>query len=292
MSNVSITSIVKQLANEIADPFTEDKLINLELSLKNRLITEGYPIINAEELAESWVIRLQEEIHVNINDWYSIGLPSPVIIDQSVNNLLITYNHQNYLAFVDGCGLKPEYGNFLTLIRNSSSKEFLIISACLLYIIGCDPIFITDKPGDEGVDCLGQINTGPIRSLCIFVQSKTSTSTISRDQVRGDYKKFCDLKNKALMINYLAALGKNPSSDGLSYCYLFITNNEFQKSAREYSNQDRILIRSCRQIAYFLSNCFDYSNLEKLINDCASTIKCDLNFNLKPVISKYSKRSA
>ena len=57
-------------------------------------------------------------------------------------------------------------------------------------MLGFRKIFICDSRGDEGVDLLGLLQDGGLRSLIAVVQAKTSSEPIGRGLVLSEYGKY------------------------------------------------------------------------------------------------------
>jgi hypothetical protein len=283
---IPVVRVVKELATQIVANQPSEQVINLSLALKHRLLEKGFSPIRAYELSEQWADRLSEEISSLLVEWDAIGVPHPVTLT-TVPRTLLTYRHRNYVSALSGEGLPTEFGEVVNLLASLSPRHFLLVPACLLHIIGCEPIFITDMSGDGGIDCIGQIVSGPLRSLCIFVQAKTGRNYISKGSTQLEYQKFSDLRATAQFTQYLAALGKGSSSDGVSICYAFVANTEFESPAREFSQSKEILLRSQRQLAFWLAQSFGYNNLVRLVADLGDSMTRDLSRNLTPLLTPY-----
>lgn len=284
--SLSIARIVRKTAGELVNSSLQEPILNLRLVLRKRLEQEGLSSLEAAEMSESWTGRLLEEINAVLADWDWMGVPRP-IVPSSAPNILITYRHERYLSSIGGMGLSVEYGEVAELISRMSPREFLLVPICLLRTIGCNPIIVTDGPGDGGVDCIGQIALGPTRSLCIFMQARTGAKNITKADVQLEYSKFCDLRNTGQFTEYLAALGKGTSRDGISICYAMVASTEFEQPAREYALREEILLRSRRQIAFWLSQRFGRDRLRGLLTELGDTLVRDLSRNLAPLLGQY-----
>jgi len=286
---MKVFQVVQEVAANLVNSNLETETINLKRALRLRLREVGFPDLKSTELADEWVERLQEEINNRLKEWDLLGIPRPLIETNSTVTLF-TFRHPKYSSLVGVNSLPSEYVGVLEFVKALSTRDFLLVPICLLYLAGCDPIIFTDGAGDEGVDCMGQVTAGPMRSLCIFVQAKAGSSLTSLDKntVRVEYAKFQDLlQPKATFSQYLAALGKSSSMDGRSVCYVVACNSEFERPAREYAFEKGILLRSIRQSAFWLSQHLSVENLEEMRNAISPYLKRDLNCNLRPLIAPF-----
>lgn len=282
---VNVPQIIREIASNLTSISTGQKVINIQQVLETALISGGSSPLESAELAEQWKERLKKEIEKQLQEWDDLGLPRPLL---STNNplTLITYKHDKYVE-KSKLKLPDDFSEVLDFINSLNPTEFLIVPLCLLAIANCNPIIITDATNDGGVDCIGKIDLGPTRCLCIFIQAKTSISEISKDILHTEESKFRDLQTKALFADYLAALGKTKPIDGRAICYAITANNEFQMPARDYALRINVLLRSRRQVAYWLSQYFGISNLEKMKVELSGSLKKDLNRNFMPELKNF-----
>ena len=106
-----------------------------------------------------------------------------------------------------------------------------------------------------------------------------SVNRVSREIVLQEYGKFSALFRSTVYSDYRSALQLSSSIDGVSNCYMFLSNNEYKTSTRRVAADLDILLRSRRQIAYLLSRVADRAKLEK-IEKSLGTLKRDLTLNL------------
>lgn len=283
---MSVLQIVRELAISLTDCSLTIESVNVEKALRDALQKAGNPLLKSTELAEQWRPRLMEEIEERLEEWDQLGVPRP-LIPSAAPSTLLTFRHLNYQVAIESSGLTKDFAEAVNFLYSLTPREFLLVPACLLQIAGCDPIIITEGPNDGGVDCVGQVKLGPIRSLCIFAQSKTSQSTIKIDTVRLDYDKFRTLQKAVLFADYLAAIGNDISADGRAVCYAFFGGAEFSNSARNYARQEAILLRSPRQAAFLLNQAFGLASIQRLRDDIGNTLVRDLSRNIAPVIAAY-----
>jgi hypothetical protein len=229
---------------------------------------------------------LQQELEEQLTQWDLLGSPRP-LVQASSPSTFITFRHRNYQSAAGIQGIPIEFPNVYDFVTSLAPREFLLVPACLLQLADCNPIIITDGSGDGGVDCMGQITAGSIRSLCIFVQARTSSTDITKEAVQLEYAKFRDLQRTGQFTEYLAALGKGNSADGRAACYAMMGSAEFKEPAREYARREGILLRSRRQIAFWLSQSFTLDSLLQLREELGATLGRDLSRNLAPLIASY-----
>jgi hypothetical protein len=283
---MSIAKIVREVAATLADATVNREIVNLQRLLRERLQQEGFSPLRATELAEDWLQRLEQELEQKLREWDLLGIPRPLVQASSASTFL-TFLHRNYQSVVGMQGISTEFPQVYDFVASLTPREFLLVPACLLQLADCNPIIITDGSGDGGVDCMGQVTAGSIRSLCIFVQARTSSTDITKEAVQLEYAKFRDLQRTGQFTEYLAALGKGNSADGRAACYAMMGSAEFKEPAREYARREGILLRSRRQIAFWLSQSFTLDSLLQLREELGATLGRDLSRNLAPLIASY-----
>lgn len=283
---MSVLKVIQKVIDEVTTCSTLGTVVNIEMHLRSALQESGHNTLRATELAERWLDQLMIRLEARLEEWDHLGLPRP-LIQSGAPTTLLTYKHSTYQSGSSESALPADYSNVLSFITSLSPRQFLLVGVCLLSLAGCDPIFVTDGARDEGVDCIGKINTGPTRSLCLFVQCKTSNADIRIETVRLDYDKYRTLQKRALFSTYMAALGGDATVDGRDHCYYFIGNAEFRSPVREYAKEENILLRSPRQIAFWLSKGFGITKLHELLSDIEGFLHRDLERNLAPRVKMY-----
>ena len=283
---MKVAQIVREVASTLADASVDREVVNLQRFLRDRLQQEGFSPLKSIEFAEDWLQRLQQELEEQLTQWDLLGIPRP-LVQASSPSTFITFRHRNYQSAAGIQGIPIEFPNVYDFVTSLAPREFLLVPACLLQLADCNPIIITDGSGDGGVDCMGQVTAGSIRSLCIFVQARTSSTDITKEAVQLEYAKFRDLQRTGQFTEYLAALGKGNSADGRAACYAMMASAEFKEPAREYARREGILLRSRRQIAFWLSQSFTLDSLLQLREELGATLVRDLSQNLAPLIASY-----
>jgi hypothetical protein len=198
--------------------------------------------------------------------------------------LLAGWVHDRHLDLTGYPPVSEEFIEIYHWLSSLNEREFLLPVVCFLKLVGCDAIFVTDGTGDEGIDCLGRIGVGPLRSIVLFVQAKSKIDHVPRDLVLQEYGKYAALPRTPKFHSYLEALGVERSMDGAAFNYVIIASNEFQASAQQVSARLGVLLRSRRQLAYFLSQQTSLANLKALHARSLIPPRPDLSTNLAPLI--------
>lgn len=286
---MDVWQVVRNVASNITDISNRTDIINVRQVLEQALVSSGTPSVRSAELAEQWGARLQEEISSQLSEWDQLGVPRPLSPAGSPYTFF-TFRHPSHVT-VDSYKLPLDFAEVYDFVGSLNPQEFLLVPICLLAIAGCNPIVITDAKDDGGVDCIGQVELGPTRSLCIFVQAKTSQRLIEKNVVQLESSKFRELQNSKRFskqfVDYLSALKKQQSADGRAICYTVVANNEFIKSCRDYALEEGILLKSRRQVAHLLSQHLGITNLQQMKIDLALQMKRDLQRNFAPIIASY-----
>lgn len=279
-----VAQVVESVATELAAlPHAGTAVINVRCALRDALRADGQPELRAEELAEDWVGRLAEKLDARMAEWDALGLPRPVVAVGG--DTLLTYHHE-WHPEAAGLALPGGLSELYELLGTVTPREMLLVTGCLLYLCGCRQIIVTEG-SDGGVDVMGRVAAGPLRSLCVFAQAKTSGSPIPKQLMLVEHGKFRDLRrNSARMwVDYLAALGTTPSADGQAYCYVVVANAEYEPPARRYASDEHVLLRSRRQIAFWLAERCRPAAIRALIGTYGGTMYRDLNRNVATLIA-------
>ena len=242
------------------------------------MISNGAPKSLAEENALKWNVVLRDRIESELTDWEGLGVPKPMGITNR-NDICITWRHAHFRKIEAAEPLPSTFAEVNQWVRECAEHRLLFVAACMLKVANADPIFVTDATGDGGIDLIGRIPTGVFRSTMILVQSKSSVNRVSREIVLQEYGKYSALFRSTVYSDYRSALQLSSSIDGVSNCYMFLSNNEYKTSTRRVAADLDILLRSRRQIAYLLSRVADRAKLEK-IEKSLGTLKRDLTLNL------------
>lgn len=147
----------------------------------------SFPKLLAAERAAEWQRQLIDKIDRVLVEWDDLGVPRPFVLSD-VENVVISWQHPRYNEFCGptGPGISGDFCSIYAAVKNSDPKTFLAVCAVFLKVMGCEKIIFTDGSGDEGVDCLGVVMGGCLKSTNIVVQAKTSASLISRNTVLAE----------------------------------------------------------------------------------------------------------
>lgn len=272
-----------------ADP---PKTLNVPQEFASFLVAGRVNKLVADEVAEKQRGLIRFRLDEALNQWAGLGLPAPVGYAEN-EEIILTWKHDRYADITGQEPLSPQFVETYNWLNGLGARDFLFPCATFLKIIGCDPIFITDGPRDEGIDCIGKIANGPMRSVLFFVQCKTrqrgTKKVFGKELLYQEYGKYATLPKTQKYRDYLRALDHDDCRDGAASVYVVVTNGEFDRNAQEVARKLGILLRSARQIAYFLAL---YSNPEILRSIHANiTIPNgpDLNKNLSSQIPLPSR---
>ena len=203
------------------------RTLNIQRTFRNHLARKEPLKDSADELSEKWHQSLIDRIEHNLSEgWDGLGVPRPIGLLDNDNTTLVTWSHPKYSTLTGLGPLPDEFIAIVNWLQHLGPREFLIPCACLLSLIGAEHIYITEGTGDGGIDCIGKIENGPLRSLCLFVQAKTSNSNIKREILFTEYGKFKMLPFLDQYQHYLKKLRVKNSFDGMSISFLMVSNNE------------------------------------------------------------------
>ena len=174
--------------------------LNIPRQFTNFLLEAEFTQLDAEEEAEKQITFVRRILDISLNQWSGMGLPTPVGYTDNNENILLTWKHERFTNVTGNKPLSSKFVETYAWLVGLGSREFLFPCAVFLKVIGCDPIFITDGSRDEGIDCIGKISVGPIRSLLVFVQCKTKEvdrKSLSKGVIYQEYGKYASFaKNR------------------------------------------------------------------------------------------------
>lgn len=229
---------------------------NLEQQFASFLIAGSFNRLRAEEEAEKQTSLIRRRLDDVLSEWRLQGVPTPIEYAEN-EEVLLTWKHIHYQATTGYPALSKDFIEIYEWLSELQSREFLLVCVTFLKLLNCDPIFVTDGPRDEGIDCIGKIADGPLRSVAIFVQSKTRENDLAmfgRDILYQEYGKYATLPKTDKYREYLKALRFEDIRDGSGALYLVLSNGEFKREAQDVAKHLGILLRSKRQLAFFLSH--------------------------------------
>ena len=237
------------------DPEAPAPVLNLLRGYTRFLEHAGFDSLSAHEQASLDVIKVLEVLEAKLADWDAQGVPRPLIRVED-RHTFISWLHKEYLRYSGAPrGLDVDYCKLLSFVQGTDSRQFLVVCALWLKCLGVREIRVVDAKGDGGVDLLAVVADGPLRSLIVAVQAKTSTGTLDRSMVFEEFGKFSMLPQTKMYSVYRSVLSLDEAQDGAPWCYGIFTNSGFDSGARAAAGSLGIMLRSGRQIAYNLRKC-------------------------------------
>ena len=255
--------------------------LNIFQQFTNFLVAGRFNKLRAEEEAEKQSGLVRYWLDQALDQWIEIGLPAPIGYANNPD-VVLTRKHARYREIT---GYEPLSSSFIEThewLAGLGPREFLMPCVAFLKIIGCDPIFVTDGPRDRGIDCIGKIAGGPMRSTIVFVQSKTSSTRqwLSPQVIYQEYGKYAMLPRTDKYREYLRALNVEKNCDGSTSVYVVISNGEFGRQTQVVARELGILLRSVRQLAYFLAIYSTPKQLKEMESQIPMPSRPDLTTNM------------
>lgn len=245
----------------------------------------GLAELLANDVAEKQRGFIWDKLRSQIDRWNGQGVVPPYLEDPEIEDLLVTWRHSRYGSIAGYRPMSSDFFEIYNWLRQQKDSLFILPCSCYLRAIGCDPIFVTDGAGDEGIDCIGVISQGPLCGTVIFVQAKSSTSLLSTDELLQEYSKFVGMRRTARYMDYLNALGIQRNRTGAADVYMLVTNSDLKHGSAGAAQKLGGLVRSRRQVAKTLSEKFSLSELIRLSADTRIPKKSDLTFNMVPMLA-------
>jgi hypothetical protein len=244
----------------------------------------GHSELEASEVAAKQVLLVRRQVGLQIGRWSDQGISPPMNFTVENEDIVVSWRHPRYEALT---GYQPAQAQFVKIydwVGAQAQRAFLIPCIWFLKAIDCDPIFITDGARDEGIDCIGLINRGPLRSTAFFVQARSKSDLISGEPLQQEYAKYAALPRTSKYMAYLNALGTPGSKDGAGYLYCVLTNSDFKFAAQQQASRLGVLLRSRRQLAEVLSRHFTHEQLQEIAASIPIPAAGDLTTNVAPLI--------
>ena len=268
--------------------------VNVLNSFATFLVRRGTDELRADEIAEKQENLIGRVLMDVTEEWDALGIPSPIGCSED-KNIWLTWRHPKYLQLTGRWPLKQKYIRVLNWLSSLDARGYLLPGVLFLKILRCNPIFVTDGPNDEGVDCIGRIADGPLRSVVVFLQVKTrqgSQGRMGRDIILQEYGKYLILEKTRKYRDYLNALRFDEIRDGSTNIYMIISNVEFDPRGRQIAKDLGVVVRSRRQMAQFLSTHFTMKGLADARRKVAIPDTPDLRTNIAPELSLFVRRGS
>lgn len=222
--------------------------------------------LSAEEEAAKQADIIRRRLDQILQEWQLLGIPRPLGYAEN-DEIILTWRHSRFEVITGYRPISQDFVQIYRWISTLSPRQFLFVAVVFLKLLNCDPIFVTDGPHDEGIDCIGRISQGPLRSVIVLIQAKTKEN-VSRqfdpDTLYQEYGKYSMLQYTDKYREYLNALGCDQLRDGSGFIYMILSNLEFKPETQEIAKKLGVLLRSRRQLAFFLSRCFGVQELKDL----------------------------
>lgn len=265
---------------------TGPTLFNVTRTFADFLAENDVSEMTANELASAQNELLWSKIRKQINRWLGQGVTPPFAETSEIEDALVTWRHDRYEEHTGFPAQKRNFFDIYSWLGGLRQKIFLLPCLCYLHVLGCDPIFLTDGRGDEGIDCIGVVASGLIRSTVVFVQAKSSDESSSGNEVRMEYAKYVGLPRTERYMKYLTALGVFNSTTGAAYLYMFISNSDIKHDASQVAPKLGVLLRSRRQVAAALSAKYSCEELKAMEATIQLPDLPDLSRNLAPLFAR------
>lgn len=259
-------------------------LINVSDHFVAFLIERSIDETEAVDIATDQALLLMDEIERQIQRWKYQGVAPPFDRIPDQDGTLVTWRHARYEAHTGTTAPKRNIFDIYAWLGTLHEKEFHLPCLCYLRILGCDPIYLTDGGRDEGIDYIGLIKTGPLRSTAIFIQAKSSVTAFGAAEVLQEYAKYAGLPRTEKYMQYLNALGVPKSTSGAAYVYAIISNGDIRHGASTSAPKVGALLRSRRQVAEALAEQYSLADLISLSENIKIPSHPDLTSNLAPLL--------
>lgn len=284
MNEIHRSFVYENLMPRIISPMAPD-IINLQLAFRDHIIDQGENSLQSEEMAGNQIDHLCRSLEQHLSYWDAQGIPHP-FTQTDQKNIFLTWRHAQFYKY---SGLSQTIdANFCEIfeyIQSLDGSQFLVVCALWLKCAGFHKIYICDARGDKGVDILGLLEEGALRSLVMVIQAKTSKEPITQGQVFNEYRKYLMLPDTSKYIQYRRALEMDTRVDGSSWTYTILANNSFNYHAQKTSRECGILLRSIHQITFLLTGKYTKNQIEKEVMHLSPSVRADLESNF------YSKLS-
>lgn len=243
----------------------------------------GWGPIRAADYVEEHFDQLCEVIETHFCDWDAQGVPRP-IAQTDQDRVFVAWPHDQFRRF-SGLNeiIDSNFCEVFDFVQGLGGRPFLVICALWLKCMNFREIYVCDSRGDEGVDLLGILDQGGLRSLIVVIQAKTSNEAISKGTVVLEYGKYKALIHTPKYMEYRRALGIDSSIQGGTWAYVIMANQSFNGPARVAARNLGILLRSVHQISFDISKRYTKSQIaaevDRIVNLEEGAPKADLTVN-------------
>lgn len=254
--------------------------IEIERAFVAFLTGNGVVEVKANEIFDVHRQQIMFGLEASMSGWSDLDIGRPIAFLPDDESRLVCWRNP---AFDELSGFEPISEEVVMAhewMRSNAAPAFLLPALCYLRAIGCDRIFLTDGSRDEGIDCIGRIGSGGLRSAVVFVQAKSSTDFVSADQFSTMHSRYVGLQSTAMFRDYLAALEVPASLDGSARLFAVVTQGRFKKGAQELGWKTGSLLRSGRMLAGVLGAYYSNGRLDQITAQTTLPSGPDLSRNL------------
>ena len=280
----AVRSYVQDRVSVLVASVNADTVFQLEVDFARYLRDQGVEENLASELSTEQYPLVERKVADHVARWSAHGLSPPLGFHVEHEKTIVTWKHDRFEELTGHVPLPARHFEIEGWVSGATNRDFLLPCACFLRSLGCDPIYITDGARDEGIDLIGLIRAGPLRSTVLYVQAK-SQPRISGDDLLREYAKFSALPQTDKHLKYLEALGVPRLKDGACFVYLCLVNGDFDFAAENHGRNLGALLRSRRQITDQLSRHYTPERLQQLGGDVSIPAGADLLRNLGPLLT-------
>lgn len=266
------------------------KVLNILDQFNSFLQENEFGKLRASEETQKQEDLIQRHLDNELKEWKALGVPTLIDYVENNKNVLVTWRHSSFQQrYIDHKHYESaKFVSVYNWLLSLHEREFLFACALYLKLLKCDPIYITDGKGDGGIDCIGRVNEGPFRSIFVYVQSKTTkdkNKQFSLNTLRQEYSKYSALKKSEKYLEYRKRLLDPDGRDGSGEVYVFFANTEFNSEAKNAASDLGIILRSIRQMAFFLSLAYNIEDIKNSFQNVSIPTEPDLNKNLSEEIN-------
>lgn len=256
--------------------------LQLDRTFIDFLVRHGMVEIEAYELLERHRDHLTFRLTSTMEGWSEFGGSRPVALLPDDPNRLVFWSNPNFGQLTGFNPLSSAVVAAYDWMGRNAGNAFLLPALCYLRAIGCDRIFLTDSPGDEGVDCIGRIGGGGLRSTAVLVQVKSSLEHVSGDQFSAMYARYASLPATSMFGRYFEALDVPRERFGSSRIFVVVAQGDFREGARQLAWKAGTLLRPGRMVAEVLGSFYPEGSLDALSERVELPVRANLERNLAP----------
>lgn len=282
----AIRNYVHLEIDERALSLTAPRAIDLERSFVDFLVSRGVLEFRASELYVEHGGNVIRQAGLAADAWKEIGEERPYAQMADEPARLISWRSPSFAELTGHAPIAEEFAAAYDWMRRNVGTAFLLPALCYLRALGCDRIFLCDGPDDEGVDCIGRIATGPLRSLAVFVQAKSSADFVTGDQFSAMQTRYSALPSTRMFRRYLEVLEVTRSSEGAGFLFVVAAQGRFKDGARHLAWKTGTLLRSGRALAHTLASYYPMGSLDAIAQTFELPQGSDLERNLAPELAR------